>query len=535
MQLNPLDRAIAAVAPAWAAQRAASRTGLALLESSGTPSAQALSGEDATPGTSNPARRWWNPAPRDARSDTLHKLPSQRGASRELAATNPIAAGAINTNVDRVVGTGLALVSQPNAAVLGWSADQVAQWKRLVQAEYSLWADSTACDHTDTNTFYELQAIVLRGALESGDCFTLMPNGERSLMQPYALRLQLLEADRIGNPKGAMDTALEAAGVRMAESGAVQAFHVYARHPGAMYSATGSMYAGQWVERVGASGRKRILHHFRKRRPEQPRGVPYLAPIVDIIKQLGRYTEAEITAAVITAYLTVFVETPTGNAAPVFDGGSADASQPDIGLGVGAVVGLAPGEKISTVNPGRPNPNFGPFVEGVITQIGMALGLPRELLIKQFNSSYSASKAALLDAWIYIRSVRVWLAGSFCQPVYETWLAEAVSLGRVPAPGFFTDPLLRWAYTRASWPGDSMGSLDPQKEVAAYTAAIDARLMTRERAEWELFGSDFNETLSQKVAEQSALAANNLLPAPKAGAAAQPAATPAERPTESTE
>ena len=56
--------------------------------------------------------------------------------------------------------------------------------------------------------------------------------------------------------------------------------------------------------------------------------------------------------------------------------------------------------------------------------------------------------------------------------------------------------------------------------MAAYTAAIDARLMTRERAEWELGGTDWNETFDQKLAEHRRLAANGLLPVPKAGAAA---------------
>jgi hypothetical protein len=157
---------------------------------------------------------------------------------------------------------------------------------------------------------------------------------------------------------------------------------------------------------------------------------------------------------------------------------------------------------------------------GVLSQIGIALGIPRELLVKQFNSSYSASKAALLDAGIYFRTVRTWLARSFCQPVYETWLSEAVASGRILAPGYFTDPLIRWAYTRAAWHGDSMGSINPKDEVAAYSAAIDARLMTHERAEWELFGSDFNDTFDQKKAEHDQLAGANMLPVPKAGAAA---------------
>lgn len=518
MQRNAIDRAIAAVAPAWAAERAKARVQLAAVDA--LPSFGALDERNA-PGGPTPAARWWRPMARDARSDTLRFLPLQRGQSRELARSSPIAVGAINTNVDRVIGTGLALVAMPNRAVLGWTPERALEWKALVQAEFSLWADGTDCDQEQSLTFYQQQALVLRAVLESGDAFTLLPDGARSRMQPYALRLQVIEADRVGNPLGQFDTSTVAGGVRLDDAGAPSAFHLYSGHPGGvLVGANKSMYAGQWIDRIGRSGRRRMLHHYRKLRPGMPRGIPYLTPIIDCIKQVARYTEAEIMAAVITAYLTVFIETPLGDTAPIFTGDAAAGPGNEIGLGMGAVVGLAAGEKPHTVNPGRPNPNFEPFVLAVIKQMGIALGLPFELLVKQFNSSYSASKAALLDAWVYFRTVRNWMALSFCQPVYETWLAEAVAIGRVPAPGFFNDPLLRWAYTRAAWPGDSMGSISPKDEVAAYTAAIDARIMTRERAEWEMFGTDWNDTFDQKKAEQQRLADGDLLPVPKAGAPA---------------
>ena len=476
--MNLIDRAIATVAPLHAQRRLLARASLTAFQAL-EPSVSPLNAPGLSGGGSTPARRTWFPRARDARADTLRDLPFNRAASRELVRTSAIAAGAVQTNCDRVVGTGLALVSQPNRQVLGWSADQAAEWKAKTQAEFSLWADSTDCDQEATLNFYAKQNLQLRAMLESGDCFTLLPAGKRTSSQPYALRLQSIEADR-----------------------------------------------------VGATGRLRMLHHFQKKRPGMVRGVPYLTPIVDCIKQITRYSEAEIMAAVISAYLTVFIETPSGDAAPVFAGD--DGAVPDggeIGLGQGAVVGLAPGEKPHTVNPSRPNPQFAPFVDGVMTQIGMALGLPRELLVKQFNSSYSASKAALLDAWVYIRGMRYWLAGSFCQPVYETWLAEAVAIGRIAAPGFFTDPLLRWAYTRAAWPGDSMGSINPKDEVEAYTRAIDARLMTREQAEWQLFGTDFNQTFDQKADEIKRLAAADMLPAAAPGAAA-PQHTGAQPPKE---
>lgn len=544
MPSNILDRAIAAVAPAWASERQVARARMDAMSALDQlmPQAQASASMGAAAAApagapSGAAGRWWRPLSRDARSDTLHALPGQRGASRELVRTSPIAAGAINTNIDRVVGTGMALSAQPNRAVLGWSLEEALAWKATVQREFSLWADSHECDIEGALNFYQLQALVLRSTLESGDCFTLLPDGTPTSTQPYALRLQLLEADRVGNPNGQPDTATMAGGIRLGTQGAPEAAHIYNQHPGGWMHGTGaSLYAGQWVDLVGRSGRRRLLHHYRKLRPGMPRGVPYLAPIIDSIKQISRYTDAEIMAAVITSYLTVFIETPGGASAPIFDGTAPDGAAPaEVGLGMGAVVGLAPGEKATTVNPGRPNPNFDPFLQAICKQIGMALGFSADLMLKKFDASYSASKAVLLDAWVYFRSVRQWLAMSFCQPVYETWLAEAVASGRIHAPGFFSDPLLRWAYTRAAWPGDSMGSINPKDEVAAYVAAIDARLMTRERAEWELWGTDYNETFDQKQGEQDRLREADLLPAPKAGAAAPttaPATAPATAPVQ---
>lgn len=512
-----------------AVQRQLDQTRIAALQAIqqtmlGSPLASASA---AIPETTADSGRWaWARRPRDADSDTLPYLKGHRGQSRWLAQHSAIGVGAIRTNVDRVVGTGLALSANPAANVLGWNAGQAAYFKTVVQSEFSLWADGTGCDYAAKQNFYELQASVLWGMLASGDIFSLLPNEAVTATNPYELRIQLIEADRCGNPMGQADTDAIAGGIRFA-NGKPTAAHIYDRHPGAGYVAGSSLYSGNWIDFVGQSGRRRLLHHMRSHRG-QPRGVPYLTPVVNDIKRLGDYADAEIKAAVVSAYYTVFIETPTGDTSQVHGAGTPEANGNEtFDLSAAAVIGLAPGEKISTSNPGRPNPNFDAFMTAVAGHIGMGLGLPRELLLKQFNASYSASKAALLDAWIYFRGVRTWLARSFCQPVYETWMAEAVIQGRIKAPGFFADPLLRWAYTRASWPGDSMGSINPKDEVAAYSAAVDARMVSRERAEWELFGTDWHETFAAKKTEQDMLKAADMLPVPKAGAAAPATATTA--------
>ena len=59
------------------------------------------------------------------------------------------------------------------------------------------------------------------------------------------------------------------------------------------------------------------------------------------------------------------------------------------------------------------------------------------------------------------RMYRTWLTNDFCQPVYEEWFAEAVAKGRIPRPAFFSDPLIRKAYTGAEWNGPGAGPFEP--------------------------------------------------------------------------
>lgn len=529
LQPNLIERAIAAVSPRAAMARLRDRATF-----------EAFSGAGADGAARSPTNARWSTTPRSADADQLRALPRQRAESRELRRTNPLAESAIATNINRVVGTGLVPIPEPDQTVLGWTDDQAAEWKQAVLREFSLWADSpAACDWYGAMTFFDWQAAVLGSRLESGDCFTLLPDAVATWDRPYRLRLQLLEADRCGNPGAAQDTDTVVAGIRRAEaSGAPVAAHIYDRHPGSNVATlrAGGKYAGTWYAFTGPSGRRRILHHLRATRPEQTRGVPYLAPVIQTIKDLGRYTEAEITAAVISAFYTVFIkQDKAAGPAPVFGATTDQPAQPgapgpEMAMGAGAVIGLLPGEEPIFADPARPNTAYEPFVMGLLTLIAAGLGIPRSLLVKRFDDSYSASRAELLDAWQHFRTERAWLVTSACQPVWETWLAEAISIGRVAAPGFFESALHRWAYTRAAWHGDSQGSLNPKDEVAAYTSAIDARLMTLERAEWELFGTDWHRSFPAKVREQQMLRDNAIAAVPRAGAAAAPQqqqATPA--------
>jgi lambda family phage portal protein len=432
---------------------------------------------------SRPALANYTTSHNDANDDLANDLPTLRSRSRDLVRNAPLAGGAINTIVTNVIGTGLTLQPAIDAEAIGISQEEADAWQRKTAREFRLWAESTHCDITRHNNLYQLQSLAFRSALESGDVFILLPR----LRRPgaiYSLTLQMVEADRVSNPNHARDTRTMIGGVEIDGYGMPTAYHIADGHP---YS--GKRLTWQSVPAWDQNGNPLALHIFDRRRPGQVRGVPILAPVIEPLKQLVRYTEAELQAAVISGAFSVFIRMDPEAFNDLFDDASrgsylnsARGWDGTLNSGTldsaGKAVNLLPGESIDSANPGRPNSEFDPFVQAILRQIGAQLELPFEVLIKHFTASYSAARAALLDAWRYFRGRRDWMASAFCQPVYEAWLREAISSGRIRAPGYFADPALRVAYSGAEWIGDGPGSLDPLKEAYAARERIEIGIST---------------------------------------------------------
>lgn len=457
----------------------------------------------------------------DADTAILPDLATLREDSQHLARNNPLAAGALKTNITKVVGTGLRVKATVDSDVLGLTEEQANLWEKSAEREFRLATESREIDLEREIPFSLLQALVFLRTLEDGDVLVNLPRIRRP-GSPYATKIQMVEAARICNPLFAADTATTVAGVTKDQYGAAKTYHICNRHPSARrYLAGGQRPEFSWqpLPAFAPNGAPLVLHLKDKTRPGQTRGVPYLAPVIELIKQLGRYTDAEVMAAVVSGMFTVFVETESGNPefgpAPTQDNPTGDRSrQADptgIEMGYGSVVGLRPNQKIEFANPARPNAAFDPFFTAIVRQIGMCLELPFEVLIKHFTASYSAARAALLDAWDYFYRRRHWLACQFCQPVYEAIITEAVIFGRLAAPGFLTDPLIRKAWLGTRWVGDAPGEIDPLKAVNAARERVDMHLTTLEQEYEELIGGDHEAIQPQIVRETAWQRANGLL------------------------
>lgn len=514
--MNILDKAIEKISPQKALQRESARWKLQTMR------AFQNSGYDESGAARNKnSMRGWLASSKTPQEDIDKNIPVLRQRSRSLFMSAPLAVSAIKTNRTNIVGEGLRLKSTIDADLLGLSMDEAAAWQRAAEREFELWAKSKFCDSTRVNNFYEIQQVACMSWLMNGDACVLLEYERPTKALPYGLRVHLIESDRVSTPNSTGNNVYLYAtdpdtknrifnGVEVDSNNRVVAYHICSTYPNS------NLYTRKEWKRVKAFGDKtgtpNVLMIYETERAEQYRGVPYLAPVIESLKQLTRYSEAEMMAAVINGFFTVFITSEKGTTETGFTGVVDEEDQisdDDINyeIGPGMVNMLAPGEGVEIADAKRPSSNFDAFTTSLAKYVGAALEIPVELLVKHFSSSYSASRAALLEAWKAFRMKRSWLASDFCQPVYEIFLTEAIASGRLKAPGFFLDPLIRAAYCGAQWNGPAQGMIDPVKEVNAAEKRINIGISTRQRETIEMTGGDFDSNVAQLAREKQLMEA----------------------------
>lgn len=493
MRPTRLDEVIASFFPGWGRKRLENRAVMAIAGSWAGANRDRAEWKNFTPLSLSPLEemRWDR--------DTLITR------SADLERNDPVAGGAVAELVTSVVGTGLSLHLEPKRRLLGWTQDQAAEWAQGVQERFSLWAENAAeCDIERRRNFYQSQALLVSTVATRGDAFVILPRK----IHPgciWSTKFQLVEGDRCLNPIGRLDDETLGMGVELDSTGGPKSYWISKRHPGGLMPLAQDDFVN--YPAFDAKGRPQVLHLMHERRMGVRRGYPFLSNVIIPLKQLSRLSENELTASVVSSLFAVLIR-KTGASSPGPLGGlqnSTDAGGNSFKeIGSGTIAELLPNEDISVVSPNRPNGAFDPFWKSIVGQIALRTQIPPEVLLKKFESSYTAARGALLQFWKFVTIERdMFLGPCYCQPTFEAWLAEDVAAGRTKAPGFFTDPLYRYAYASAKWVGDNPPILDPLKEVLAAEELVDYGFSTYEEQTTKLTGgsSEANvERLGREIA-----------------------------------
>ncbi len=360
-KMNLLDRAIATLSPVQGLKRVAARRALEV-----TNSGYGNYGANVT----KKSMLGWLYHGGSAKEDIEDNIDVLRQRSRDAYMGIPTASAALKTLCTNVVAGGLIPSPQIDAEVLGLTREQAEELQKKIIREFALWADTPECDADGVGNFYKLQQLAYMGFLMNGDSFALLPFKERP-GNPYATKVQIIEADRICSPDGYDRLVPDnvrghhvysiVQGVETDADGMVVAYWICNRHPHSSLALQNGDLEWTRVEAYGAAGRHNVLHVMTRERAGQRRGVPILAPVMETLKQLGRYTQAEIDAAVISAYFTVLVKPasvqnghPVGQYIP--PDMQVDSTDPgSIEMGQGTILSLNPGDDVAFADPTHPN------------------------------------------------------------------------------------------------------------------------------------------------------------------------------------
>lgn len=319
--------------------------------------------------------------------------------------------------------------------------------------------------------FTELSKTALRGTILGGDMLYRFRTGDARKKMP-GLNIQLIHSDRLSDQPadGTPANAVIFNGIELNQQDRRIAYHLWRYHPSDPLANNGQ----QAVVRVPAS---EIGHLYVAEDVDQLCGTPWFSAALSKMIDTGDYEFTELTAAKVAACVVMGYRRSSGQTATGLglnqpdnwdvtdaDGNKLSAVQP------GMLLDLGRNGEIQMVNPMRPNANIGEFVSHMLRSQATAVpGVKGSTLTADFrNSSFSSERSADNDIWPEIESLQDWFAGSFCQPIYERLVTDAVAAGYfdgiVDADEF---KARKDDYLRCSWHGPVARSINPVDDAEA--------------------------------------------------------------------
>jgi capsid protein len=445
--------------------------------------------------------------------DAAETLQNARSASHQSAQAKVI----IHRSRDITVDAGLKVEFTPAWGMLGITDDEFREkWTTEHEERFDLYMSSKQCHRSRVMTGYQLQRLWGMCDMRDNDQFgRFFYNRNRSLMSP--VQIEFIDPTLIRGT-AYIDTAGQQTwqdGILRNEQNQEIAYKVY--NP--------KMVNGQkiWeqieIPAKGArSGRIFMFHGYEPEYIGQGRGFSKLHPALQDFQSIVDFISATVKKAINQADMVGFVkpsaDAPASNPMEDQQGGPPvpnfdDTAQvTDTGdefcwyrseytkktPGSDFFANLRPGEEIEFLKDTSPNAQFDAFLTSIFKYSSAMLGYPMEVVLMAFNSNYSASRAALLEAWRTGRISQANIKADLMDVWVEMWLAEEIAAGRTEAPGW-QDPRLKQAWARYRIQGPTLPSISPRDDSAAWDPMLKFGISTQDKIARQVNGSDAKQNI----------------------------------------
>jgi hypothetical protein len=319
--------------------------------------------------------------------------------------------------------------------------------------------------------------------LRDGDCGFIIVRDREDL------KLQSVEADRIGSPYDRTDTDKYIGGINVDDYGRPVSYTIFTRTINNQYISPVDIVA------------KEFIHLFDAARLDEYRGRSAFATALNATRDLQEAIKAEVQAIKYASYQSGVITTESG-AADAGDyfarGNSNDQGQVARlqSLDPGTVNYLSAGEKMEMFKSDRPTGAFGEFIRLVQAHICMAVGLPYGFAFDADKSGPMARMEAAMAERTFLRW-RGLLEGQFLNRIKNVILLDAASRGLIPDSEYLLDG--RWC-----WPAKV--SIDYGREARADIELWKAGLKTAGQIYSDM-GEDYEEALRARAKEAAMIVA----------------------------
>ena len=417
-------------------------------------------------------------------SDTL------RIRSRQAVRNNAWAGNASETFASELIGAGI----KPK------SNHPTASKKLALQKQWLAWTDYADAD--GINDFYGMQALAVRSVVDGGECFIRKRYRKLSAGLAVPFQVQLLEAEHCPVWKNgeAPGGNYIRQGIEFNADGDRVAYWLYPIHPGE--TSGWNIAPSNDPIRVPAA---QILHIFRRTRPEQHRGEPWLARALAILNDLDSYIDAELqrkkTAAMFAGWIT---ENDSADSAipsqssflPGLDG---YGQQAPLGTSFaemepGTFTKLGPNESITFSEPADVGPNYEAFLKSQLRRMFAGVGLSYDQGTGDLSDvNYSSIRAGLLKIRRQMEQIQHQLVVfQMCRPLWREVIESSVFAGAFKARDYRNN---QDSFLDVSWIPDGWKSIDAQKDADANKTNLRLGLTSPQKVV-SADGEDFEQVLA---------------------------------------
>lgn len=385
--------------------------------------------------------------------------------------------------VRNVVGNGIIPIPQARDA----GGNLLADLNKKALGLFWAWAnDASACDAAREQTFWTMQALAERERVIAGQAFVVWsyapyhrPDGSLDLRRPVGLKMQMFETEQLDRNMTTHEGREVRGGIEIDDFGGAVAYHVYRRNP------NDYMLPPFDSVRIPA---ERVLRYKKKERVGSTHGVTDLAAVMQDIRDLGRVKDANLWRMIMEACIGLIVKqnNPAGgtgsyNMGMLPQAGGSDATgsgMPLTDMTPGMIAHLKPNEDVTALVPQAPGNQYDPFTQSVKRGIAAGAGVGFGQFTMDFTQgTYSGQRQEMLETRKEFEPLQELLAHSLVLPVWRLFYSLAILEGRLDVPDFAEDPA---RYTEAEYVAPPQPWIDPEKEMNAWTKAIEQRVMDRE-------------------------------------------------------